>query len=157
LRGQSFMLLVWNARTRKVTGLVKASDVDQSYVKLDGSDPFWQLEDGWLGNQGTYRWMAPVAKARLSRPEGASVLEVVVNVSEYYIAHLHESQFEVLLNGKSLGSETLRIANPVALRFPIPVGAPGPAEVEFRVSPPLPDPNHTGPPLGQPIAAFGFR
>jgi hypothetical protein len=156
-RRGSFALLVWDEPTRKVTGLVKASDVDESYITLDASAPFWQLEDGWTGNQGTYRWIAADAKARLFRPAGASVMEVVVNVSEYYIEHLHESRFEVLLNGVSLGAETLRVAKPVTLRFPIPAGVPGPAEIEFRVSPPLPDPNHTGPPLGQPIAAFGFR
>ena len=100
---------------------------------------------------------APVAKARLSRPAGASALEVVVNVSEYYIEHLHESRFEAFLDGKPVGAETLRIAKPVTLRFPLLAGGPGPVEVEFRVTPPLPDPNHTGPPLGQPIAAFGFR
>ena len=133
---------------------MKATDV--SYIKLDDSTPFWQLEDGWLGNQGTYRWIRPIAKLRLYRPADATTLEVIVNVSEYYIQRLHESSFEVLLDGDSLGTKTLQIPKPITAMFPIPKGLPGPAEIELRVSPPLPDPNN-GPPLGQPIAAIGFR
>jgi hypothetical protein len=154
LRGAVFGVLVWDATLRRVTGLANAPDV--AYIKLDPSAPVWQLEEGWLGNQGTFRWMRPVAKARLYRQAGASAFEVVVNVSEYYIAHLHESRFEAVLNGVSLGAETLKTPKPITLRFSVPAGAPGTVVIEFRVSPPLPDPNN-GPPLGQPIAAFGFR
>jgi hypothetical protein len=156
LRGHSFAFLKWDAAAHHVTGFVKESEDGVSYLKLDAVAPFWQLEDGWLGNQGTYRWIRPIATARLHRPADATALEVVINVSEYYIAQLHESKFEVLLNGASLGTKTLQSAKPITLTFPIPKGPPGPAEIEFRVSPPLPDP-HNGPPLGQPIAAFGFR
>jgi hypothetical protein len=154
LQSPTFATLAWNASTHKITGLVKATDV--SYIKLDDSTPFWQLEDGWLGNQGTYRWIRPIAKLRLYRPADATTLEVIVNVSEYYIQRLHESSFEVLLDGDSLGTKTLQIPKPITAMFPIPKGLPGPAEIELRVSPPLPDPNN-GPPLGQPIAAIGFR
>lgn len=135
---------------------MKKSNTDVSYLKLDDSTPFWQLEEGWLGNQGTFRWIRPVAKVRLARPADATALEVIVNVSEYYITHLHESKFEVFFNGTSLGSRTLREPKPTTLTFPIPKAPAGPAEVELHVSPPLPDPNN-GPPLGQPIAAVGFR
>jgi hypothetical protein len=154
LQGPAVAILVWDAGARRLVGVAKGPDA--AYLNLDASAPVWQLEDGWMGNQGTYRWMEPAAKARLYRPAGASKLEVVVNVSEYYIAHLHESQFEVMLNGASLGSRTLTVAKPVAIQFPVPAGEAGTAEVEFRVSPPLEDPNH-GKPLGQPIAAFGFK
>lgn len=156
LKTPTFATLAWNPTTHKVTGLVKNSNVDVSYLKLDDSTPFWQLEEGWLGNQGTYRWIRPVAKLRLARPADAATLEVVVNVSEYYMTRLHESTVEAFLNGTSLGTRTLQAPKPTTLTFPIPKGPPGSAEIELRVTPPLPDPNN-GPPLGQPIAAVGFR
>jgi len=156
LKSPTFATLAWNPTTHKVTGLVKNSNVDVSYIKLDDSTPFWQLEEGWLGNQGTYRWIRPVAKVRLHRPADATTLEVIVDVSEYYITRLHESKFEAFLNGTSLGARTLRAPKPTTLEFPIPKGPTGPAKIELHVSPPLSDPNN-GPPLGQPIAAIGFR
>jgi hypothetical protein len=149
-----FALLVWDPPSRST--IVLRPTPDASYIQLDASTPSWQLLQGWTGNQGKFRWMEPVAKARLARPEGARTLEVVVNVSEYYIAHAGSSRFEALVDGVSLGAETLTIAKPVTLSFRLKPAPAGAAEVEFRVTPPLADPNN-GQALGQPIAAFGFR
>ena len=100
--------------------------------------------------------MAPRATARLARPEGARTFEVVVYVSAAYIERLGQGRFAALLNQTEIGTAVLDKAVPVTLRFPAPPGPAGTVEVEFRVDPPLVDPNG-GPSLGQPIAAFGFR
>ncbi len=160
-----FAILTWDPVPRKVAAVASAPDA--AYITLDAFAPAWQLLEGWTGFQGAFRWMEPVAKARLSRPAGAREVEVVVYVSEYYIAHAGASRFEVLLDGKSLGSAQLTEAKPTTLRFPfeperLPAGpvmarVPPPAAIlEFRVTPPLRDPNSAGQ-LGQPIHAFGFR
>src|SRR5262249_12013275 len=113
--GDRFALIVWDAPSRRTLGLVNAPDA--SYIRLNASAPAWQLTEGWSGNETNFRWIQPVAKARLAVPENAQAFEVIVNVSDYYISHLKESFFEVRINGETIGAAVLREAKPTTLRF----------------------------------------
>jgi hypothetical protein len=116
----------------------------------------WQLRRGWPSySGGSWRWMAASASARLYRPAGASVFEVIVPVSEYYLYYLKRGRLDVRMNGALLGSAALEKAGLMTVHFPVPPGPEGSVEVEFIVTPPLKDPNASGY-LGQEIAAFGF-
>jgi hypothetical protein len=148
-----FALLTWDAGYHRLLALGNRPDVP--YIRLDSSAPAWQLEQGWSGNQGPFRWMEPTAKARLFRPREARTFQILVYVSQVYIERLNESKFEVLLGGNSLGIQTLREAKPTKISFPLPDGPEGIVQVEFRVSPPLTGPDISGA-LGQPIGEFGF-
>jgi len=101
-----FALLTWDSGYHVLRALPSAADV--AFIRLDSSAPAWQLLDGWSGNEGTFRWMEPVARARVLRPGAARRFEVLVYVSQVYIERLHEGKFEVLLVGKSLGVRVLR-------------------------------------------------
>jgi hypothetical protein len=148
-----FALLTWDSGYHALRALAGVTDV--AYIRLDSSAPAWQLEDGWSGNQGPFRWMEPIAKARLLRPTGSRRFEVLVYVSQVYIERLHESRFEVLINGTSLGTQVLREAKPTRISFAIPNGSEKTAQIEFRVTPPLVGADIAGA-LGQPIGGFGF-
>jgi hypothetical protein len=146
-------LVVWDPDTRHATVLLHGPDV--SYIRLTLEAPIWQLLRGWPGSQGTSRWIAPSALARLYRPADARVFEVVVPVSQYYLDRLEKGRLDVKMDGALLGSAALEKSELTTFHFPVPPGPAGPVEVEFIVTPPLKDPNAPGY-LGQQIAAFGF-
>ena len=146
-------LVVWQQETRRVAALARGPDAP--YIRLTLEAPAWQLLRGWPGDQGSSRWIAPSALARLYRPEDARVFEVVVPISQYYLDRLKKGRLDVKIDGALLGSAALEKAELTTFRFPVPPGPAGPVEVEFIVTPPLKDPNAPGY-LGQQIAAFGF-
>lgn len=146
-------LVVWEQETRRAAAVPHGPDA--SYIRLTLEAPIWQLLRGWPGNQGSSRWIAPSAVARLYRPAGARVFEVIVPVSDYYIDHLKRGRLDVMMNGAPLGNAALEKVEVTTFHFPVPPGPAGPVKIEFIVTPPLKDPNSPGY-LGQPIAAFGF-
>src|SRR5258708_28291313 len=109
-------LVVWDQETRRAEAVPHGRDA--SYIRLTLDAPIWQLLHGWPGNQGESRWIAPRAVARLYRPAGARVFEVIVPVSDYYIDRLKKGRLDVLLNGAPLGSGALEKAEVTTFRFP---------------------------------------
>jgi hypothetical protein len=147
-------LVSWDPKTRRAAAVAHGPDV--AYIRLAMDAPMWQLRRGWPGYSGSEsRWMAPSASARLYRPAGARVFEVIIPISQYYLSHMKMGRLEVRMNGVLLGSVALEKDEVLTARFPIPPGPEGLVEVEFDVQPPLKNPNGPGY-LGQPIAAFGF-
>ncbi len=146
------VFISWDAP--KVTILPRMPDV--SYVHPGHLGPLWQLESGWIEDGGKFRWTAPRATARLATLPGAREFELVVNVAPLYIRELHEGTIDVSLNHLHIGTAVMREAKPTTYRFPVPGDLKDPVEVEFTVSPPLPDPNGSAKLYGAPIAAFGF-
>ncbi len=152
LAAPDVVFISWDAP--KVTVLPRMPDV--SYVHPGHLGPLWQLESGWIEDGGKFRWTAPRATARLATLPGAREFELVVNVAPLYIREMHEGNIDVSLNHQHIGTAVMREAKPTTYRFPAPAGLKDPVEVEFTVSPPLPDPNGSAKLYGAPIAAFGF-
>ena len=117
--------------------------------------PIWQLGDGWYQRVNFYRWTKPEARATLRRPEGASKLEVSVNIGAIHIRDLPKVQLEVFLDGASICVQDFTTAGWQKRAYAL---KPAPAErvnVGFRTTPayhPQGDPRV----LGIPIGGFGF-
>ncbi len=148
-------VLVWDQQFRRVHVLPRAADVP--YIRLSLIPPLWQLGEGWIGTDPSFRWIGPHATARLLRPAAAKVFEIVVYVPPVYIERLHQGRLDVSLDHQLIGSGVLDKAEPTTFRFDVPPGKEGPVEVEFTVTPGLKDPNGSVIVYGAPVAAFGFR
>ena len=115
--------------------------------------PIWQLADGWYQRENFYRWTKPEARATLRRPEGASKLEVSVNIGAIHIRDLPKVQLEVFLDGASICVQDFTTAGWQKRAYALkPAGR---VSVGFRTTPayhPQGDPRV----LGIPIGGFGF-
>jgi hypothetical protein len=124
-------------------------------MRRNPRQPFWQLEEGWLGWTYMFRWIRPYARARLWRPARARWFEVVVHVGPQQIRDLRRTALEVSLDGQRVGRREFTAAVIQTVRWELPPGAAGMARVEFRVTPDF-RPGTDSAILGIPIAAFGF-
>lgn len=147
-------VLVWDEPLQTLHVLPRTPD--QAYVRLSEIAPIWQLGEGWIDSGAGYRWIAPHASARLYRPPGAKIFDVVVFVPEVYLRELHEGRLTVSLNRQPIGVATLDKPNPTTFHFHLAAAPSATVEVEFDVAPALKDPNGSPKFYGAPIAAFGF-
>jgi hypothetical protein len=158
LQGEAFAVLNWDAGKRELLVLAPEPGAPAaSYIEMRRSprQPFWQLEEGWLGWTYMFRWIRPYARARLWRPARARWFEVVVHVGPQQIRDLGRTALEVTVDGQRVGRREFTAAVIQTVRWELPPGAPAVVRVEFRVTPefrPAPDSGI----LGIPIAAFGF-
>ena len=152
-------LLKWD-NPRRQLDVVKRSpgEPDRAYIRMDGSTPIWQLEEGWYQGEQKYRWIKPRAVARLYRPEGAAEFTVEINVGPKYMADVKRSRLNVAIDGQPVGSAEFDTAGWRTVKFPLTAGAAasGAVRVEFTVQPEY-RPSATDPRvLGIPIGGFGF-
>ncbi len=151
-------LLAWDPIARKMLSVTGTPDAPRaSYITMAADTPVWQLGQGWYGRSGSFRWTKPVATARLLRPAGARVFELVVNAGPLYIQLVGRGQVEVSLDGRVIGRAEFTRSAWHTTRWDLPDAPPGPVEVGFRAHPELRVSPADKNVLGVAIGAFGFR
>jgi hypothetical protein len=80
---------------------------DAPYLDLKYSSPVWQLEEGWLDQEGDHRWTNPVATARLARPAGARIFQLNVDLFDDQLKAGGPVTIHVSLNGEPLPPQTI--------------------------------------------------
>jgi hypothetical protein len=154
----SLALLSWDGPARRLDSLARvAGQPEASWIDMSGLTPLWQLESGWYGRDGAFRWTHPVATARLHRPADASAFGMRLNIGPDYIREIGAVTLETRLDGALLGRHTFTRQGWQTVRFPLPAAPAGAARVEFIVTPPFRPLNGDPRRLGIPMGAFGFR
>jgi hypothetical protein len=157
LRSPSVATLVWVEPTRKLWITAHNPNTpDATYIIMNELTPVWQLLDGWYGLEQGYRWIAPHATAGLYRAPQAAQFEVVLSVDAQLLAASGHIDFSARLNGGPLGTARLTEVGVRTVRWPLPPGPPGGAEVQFQTDPPFHAPNGDPRTLGAAIISFGF-
>jgi hypothetical protein len=153
LQSPALAVLEWNKIKHRMEPLVRTPDTrDVSYMEVSSHMPVWQLGEGWVSNEGAFRWTHPHATARLYRPPGTTGFEMIVNVSPEYIGKVHSSHVALSLNGQPIGSADFNRSGWQTAHWKLENAPAGPAELSVNTSPAYPG----GEPLGIPICAFGF-
>jgi hypothetical protein len=155
--GNRVAYLTWNGGLHKLDIVEHAPDTrDASYIDANVATPIWQLGEGWSNPEGGFRWIAPVATARLDRPEGAARFELRVLANTSLLQNSGVVNVQVSLNGSDLPPQ--RIAQPgwQTLQWDLAAAPAGPAQVAIHTAPPFHAP---GDPrvLGIAVGSFGFR
>ncbi len=125
-----------------------------SYLDLDWRTPVWHLQEGWYGNNGTFRWIQPAASAVLLRPDGANCFAVKVNIGSELIEHVKRTRLRVLIDAAEVGTSEFDHKGLQTVSWPVASRAAGPAEIRFEVAPAYR--TAQGNLLGVAIAGFGF-
>jgi hypothetical protein len=152
------VLLFWDRPTQRLHTLPRvAGQPDASWIEMSRMTPLWQLENGWYGRDGTFRWTHPVATARLHRPSDAAAFVMNLNIGPDYIRQIGEVTLETRLDGVTLGRQTFSRQGWQTVRYPLAAAPAGTAHLEFVVTPPFRPANGDPRSLGIPMGAFGFR
>jgi hypothetical protein len=150
LTSPNLLTLVWDdASQPRVFARRRAPDI--AYIRFGPEAPLYQLLDGFTGGSGPRRWMRADARARLLRPAGARHFQVDLQA---VFKDTQQSRIDLAMDGKQFGSVTLHHDGFVQFEVPVPPGPEQSVIVSFHVTPGIPDGDQ--PPLGHPIAAFGF-
>ncbi len=147
-------VLSWDPANKRLDVLSRGADA--AYLGMDRATPVWQLEKGWYGRDGAFRWSQPHAVARLARPAGARQLEVVLHLSPEFMREVGVTRLQVLVDGRVIGEREFREAGRPAVRWDVAPSDAGSARVEFRVTPEFHPSNGDTRSLGIPVVAFGF-
>jgi hypothetical protein len=146
-------VLHWNRLTHTLETVARRPDTaDAPYLWIGPHMPIWQLDEGWLPDEGFFRWTNPQATAHLFRPAGATEFELVVNVGEELVKRLHATHVEVSLNGRRIGGADFQQAGLRTVRWKLDAAPPGRVEFSISTSPPFPGVV----PLGIAVCSFGF-
>jgi hypothetical protein len=129
---------------------------DASYIDTNSGTPVWQLGEGWSNPEGGFRWIAPLATARLLRPEGAARFELRVLASAGLLQSAGTVTVRVSLNDVDLAPQGVTQAGWQVLQWDLAAAAAGTANVTIRTDPPF---HPSGDPrtLGIAVGSFGFR
>ncbi len=149
LSSPNLLTLNWDGPPPRLFARHRAPDV--SYIRFGPDTPLWQLEDGFLGGDGPRRWMRADARARLLRPAGARHFQVEMQA---VFRDTQQSRIDLAMNGRQFASVTLHKDGFVTFQVPVPPGPEESVEISFHVTPGIPV--GTEPPLGHPVASFGF-
>jgi hypothetical protein len=149
------VVIAWDRASR--TARVPPRQSDVAYIRMDRTAPLWQLGEGWLDINETFRWIGPHATARLNRPMDAKTFEVITYVPGVYLDAVHKGSIAVGLDHVPIGKGALDKDGQAAFRFAIPPGKAGPVDVEFDVAPAMKDPAGGTKVYGIPMIAFGFK
>jgi hypothetical protein len=117
----------------------------------------WQLAEGWSNPEGGYRWIAPLATARLDRPADATRFELRVLANTTLLqSSAGTVTVQISLNGVELPPQRVSEAGWQTLSWNLPGAPAGAAEIAIRTDPPF---HPAGDPrtLGIAIGSFGFR
>jgi hypothetical protein len=147
-------LFTWNETAHRLA--VHARGADASYIQVDGSEPVWQLEDGWYTLEGNYRWIAPSAAVRLRRPAGARRLVLRVNAGPGLLHDVGPVTVRLALNGVDLEPRTFRQPGWQTAEWPLDPAPAGPAQIAIRTTPPYRPPADARV-LGIAVGAVGFQ
>lgn len=147
--------IVWNPGIHRSMIAVHTPDTpDVAYFDFDRNAPIWQLEKGWFGLEGGFRWTADIAEARLSRPEDARVFEMRVLAGPDRFAG-RPATFRVSLNGEELEPRVLTKAGWQNVSWDLPAGRAGTVQVRLQTDP-LYQSGGDGRKLGIAVGALGF-
>jgi hypothetical protein len=147
----------WDGLRRQMHKVERTTqDEHTSYVSMSGATPVWLLDEGWSARHNFYRWIEPVATARLYRRAGATRFELSANVPPDQIEALGRVNVELFLNGVTQGIRTYEKNGLLTIAWNLAPAAEGNVEVELRVTPPFGAPNDPRT-LGVAVMGFGFR
>jgi hypothetical protein len=157
LTSGSVTILSWDPNSKKLTVTARAPGTqDAAYIKMNHSTPLWQLGSGWSGLEGSFRWTAPKATARLYRPEGARQFELVVNLSSQMLRDIGHVEVELILDGRPAGKKQFAALAWQSARWDLDPAPAGEVTVELRADPAYYPPKPDSRILGVPVGAFGF-
>lgn len=148
-------VLSWDFGRRRLDIIERAGGPDQPYLSMERQTPLWQLGEGWFQRAEGFRWSRPDPSARLYRPEGSRLFEVVLNLGPDFMAEAKSVKLQLLLDGQEAGDHEFRSPGIITHRFDLSPAQPGTVKVEFRIGefhPSNGDPRV----LGAPFVAFGF-
>jgi hypothetical protein len=149
-------ILDWQPPLPPVTLVRTPQTPDIGYIKMDRHTPVWQLTSGWnLDNNGPFRWIAPLASARLARPVDAKQFELFVNVVPAYLKYEPHIHLRVLLDGHLIGEHDFDSETVGPVHWNLERAPAGPVTATFEVTPGFrtdPDSDLMGLSLG----SFGF-
>jgi hypothetical protein len=150
-------LLNWDPPTRRLTIVTRAPDSgDRAYIEMGPSMQASQLEAGWYGLEGDYRWIAPAATARLARPAGARRFELRVNLGTELLRDAGPITVRVSLDGVDLDPRRFTAPGWQTAAWELAPAPAGMVRVAFLTQPPY-RPPHDARVLGIAIGGFGFR
>jgi hypothetical protein len=149
-------ILDWQPPLPLVTLVRTPQTPDVSYINMDRRTPLWQLTSGWnLDNNGPFRWIAPLATARLARPADTKQFELLVNVVPAYLKYEPHIHLRVLLDGHPVGERDFDSETVGPVRWNLDKAPTGPVTVTFEVTPGF----RTSPQddlMGLSLGSFGF-
>ncbi|MCU0247584.1 MAG: hypothetical protein MUC42_13500 [Bryobacter sp.] len=152
----SIPILSWNSLSQTLTAAVyEPSAPPPSYLRVSDPAALFYLEKGWHPLEWGFRWTAPEAVVRLTRPPSARAFELRVQVGKEQLEQLGEFTIQAFLNGVLLGEERIQRPGVQGFRWPLPAAPPGPVEVKFWT----PRSFRVGATtllLGVPVTEFGF-
>ncbi len=147
-------VLVWNQVKHNMAPLIRtATTAPASYIRMASGTPIWQLEQGWYANEGTFRWAAPLATVRLSRPPDATQFELAVNVGPDYLKAFQHNHVAVEVGGVPVGEQDFTTPGWHSVRWNVPPGPAGITKVTIQSGPEYRDPRS----LGVAVGALGFK
>jgi hypothetical protein len=150
-------VLAWNGATRKLDTLeLQPGQRDASHLELAGAAPAWQLEDGWYVLEGTFRWIAPTATARLQRPDGARQFELRVLAGPELLQKSGPVTVHVSLNDRELEPHRFTDRGWQTAVWALTPEPAGSVQVTIRTDPPF-RPENDPRVLGIAVGALGFR
>jgi len=129
---------------------------DASYLEMNEAGPIWQLDDGWYGLEGNYRWIAPSAGAHLWRPAGARHFVVHVNVGPELLAHTGTVSLSVSIGNEALEPRRFAQNGWQEGRWELQPAAEASVMVRFTAPPGYRPPGESRN-LGIAIGSFGFQ
>jgi hypothetical protein len=149
--------LTWNQSLHQLDAVAHAPGArDASYIDANTGTPIWQLGEGWSNPEGGFRWIAPLAAARLERPEGAARFELRALANTTLMQSAGTLTVEVSLNDVALPPQRVTEAGWHVLQWNLAAAPAGAANVTIRTDPPF---HPAGDPrtLGIAVGSFGFR
>lgn len=157
LTAQNLAIVGWDRPNRKlIADIPKPGDPHPTSIVMATGIPLWRLGDGWYGLENGFRWMQPQATARLRRPRGAREFYLRINLGPVQFHDQGPIRMEVLLDGRSLGTQTYDKVAWLERRWPVPPDTPETVEVTLRAVKPYRASNGDQRTFGAAVAAFGF-
>ncbi|MCL4401433.1 MAG: hypothetical protein M1436_02035 [Acidobacteria bacterium] len=159
LRGNSFAILSWDESARKLTTVARRPDTpDASYIRMDNTEPLWQLDDGWYPRENRFRWTKPDAAAHLFRPREARQFEVVMVVSPEEIRDAGAAEIRATINGRVMGARKFTKDGLQVARWDLPSFEDGSekAGIALHFEPAYHPGSQDPRTLGGAIVSFGF-
>lgn len=129
---------------------------DAAFIDSNVGTPVWQLGEGWSNPEGGFRWIAPVATARLERPANSTHFELRVLASTTLLQNDGAVTVSISLDDRPLEPRRVTQAGWQTLAWDLPAAPAGSAHVTIRCDPPF---RPAGDPrvLGIAVGNFGFR